>query len=46
MDKPINTSKDPLHIPNGSIVQSKTEAFNVLVLKVSTNSDLKGHLEY
>jgi hypothetical protein len=43
VDKPINTSKDPLHIPNGSMTQSK---MNVLVLKVSTNSDLKGLLEY
>jgi hypothetical protein len=46
VDKPINTSKDPLHVPNGPMTRSKTkalkEAFNALVLNVSTKSELKG----
>ena len=50
VDQPKNTSKDPLHVSNGSITQSKTktlkEALNALVLKVSTKSELKGPLEY
>ena len=50
MDQPKNTSKDPLHVPNGLITRSKTktlkEALNALVLKVSTKSELKGPLEY
>jgi hypothetical protein len=50
MDQPRNTSKDPLHVPNGPMTRSKTkalkEALNALVLKVSTKSDLKHPLEY
>jgi hypothetical protein len=50
MDQLRNTNKDPLHVPNGPITQSKSkalkEALNALVLKVSTKSDLKGPLEY
>jgi len=50
VDQPRNTSKDPLNIPNGSMTRSKIkalkEALNVLVLKVSTKSELKGPLEY
>jgi len=45
-----NTSKDPLHVPNRPMNQSKTkplkEALHALVLKVSTKSDLKGPLEH
>ena len=48
--EPRNTSKDPLHVPNGPMTRSKTktlkEALNALVLNVSTNSELKGPLEY
>jgi hypothetical protein len=50
VDQPINTSKDQLHVPKGSMTRSKTkalkEALNALVLKVSTLSELKGLLEY
>ena len=50
MDQPRNTSKDPLHVPNGPMTRSKIkalkEALNALVLKVSTKSELKGSLEY
>ena len=50
VDQPINTSKDQLHVPKGSMTRSKTkalkEALNALVLKVSTMSELKGLLEY
>jgi hypothetical protein len=50
VNHPTNTGKDPLHVPNGPMTRSKTktlkEALNVLVLKVSTKSDLKGPLEY
>ena len=54
MDQPRNTSKDPLHVPNGPMTRSKTkalkealkEALNALVLNVSTKSELKGPLEY
>ena len=50
MDQPRNTSKDPLHVPNGQMNRSKIqtlkEAFNALVLKVSTKLELKGPLEY
>ena len=49
-DQPRNTSKDPLHVPNGPMTRSKTktlkDALNALVLKVSTKSELKGPLEY
>jgi len=49
-DRPRNTSKDPLHVPNAPMTRSKTkalkEALNALVLKVSTKSELKGPLEY
>jgi hypothetical protein len=45
VNQPTNTSKDPLHVPNGSMTRSKTKALNALVLKV-TKSDLKGPLEY
>ena len=49
-DQPRNTSKDPLHVPNGPMTRSKTkalkEAMNVLVLKVATKSELQGPLEY
>jgi hypothetical protein len=48
--EPRNTSKDPLHVSNGPMTRSKTktlkEALNALVLNVSTNSELKGPLEY
>jgi len=50
VDQPRNTSKDPLHVPNGPMTQSKTktlkETLNALVLNVSTKSELKGLLEY
>jgi hypothetical protein len=50
VDQPRNTSKDPLHVPNGPMTRSKTkalkEALNALVLNVSTKSELKGPLEY
>jgi hypothetical protein len=50
VDQPTNTSKDPLHVPNGLMTRSKTktlkEALNALVLKVSTKLDLKCSLEY
>ena len=50
MDRPRNTRKDPLHVPNGPITRSKIktlkEALNALVLKVSTKVELKGPLEY
>ena len=50
VDQPRNTSKDPLHVPNGPMTRSKTKAFkealNALVLNVSTKSELKGPLEY
>jgi len=40
-----NTSKEPLHVPNGPMTRSKTkalkEALNALVLNVSTKSELK-----
>ena len=47
VDQPKNTSKDPLHVPNGPMTRSNTNAFkealNALVLNVS---ELKGPLEY
>jgi hypothetical protein len=50
VDQPRNTSKDPLHVPNGPMIRSKTKALkkalNALVLNVSTKSELKGPLEY
>ena len=50
VDQPRNTSKDPLHVPNGPMTRSKTkvlkEALNALVLNVSTKSELKGPLQY
>ena len=50
VDQPRNTSKDPLHVPNGPMTRSKTKAFkealNALVLNVWTKSELKGPLEY
>jgi hypothetical protein len=50
VDQPRNTSKDPLHVPNGPMTRSKTkalkEALNALVLNVSTKSELKCPLEY
>jgi hypothetical protein len=50
VDQPRNTSKDPLHVPNGPMTRSKTkalkEAFNALVLNVSTKTELKCPLEY
>jgi len=50
VDQPINTSKGPLHVPNGPMTRSKTKALketlNALVLKVSTKLELKGPLEY
>ena len=46
MDQLKNTSKYPLHVPNGSMTRSKTKALNALVLKVSIKSELKGPLEY
>jgi len=46
VDQPRNTSKDPLHVPNGPMTRSKTKALNALVLNVSTKSELKGPLEY
>jgi len=50
VDQPRNTSKDPLHVPNGPMNRSKIkalkEALNALILNVSTKSELKGPLEY
>jgi len=46
VNQPRNTSKDPLHVPNGPITWSKTKALNALVLNVSTKSELKVPLEY
>jgi hypothetical protein len=46
VDQPRNISEDPLNIPNGPMTRSKIKALNVLVLKVSTKSELKGPLEY
>jgi hypothetical protein len=50
VDQHKNTSKDPLHVPNGPMTRSKTkalkEALNALVLNVSTKSELKNSLEY
>ena len=50
VDQPRNTSKDPLHVPNGPMTQSKTKALKkaltALVLNVSTKSELKGPLQY
>jgi hypothetical protein len=46
VDQPRNTSKDPLHVPNGPMTLSKAKALNALVLKVSTTLYLKGSLEY
>jgi hypothetical protein len=46
VDQPKNTSKDPLHVPNGPMTRSKIKALNALVLNVSTKSELKGPLEY
>jgi hypothetical protein len=50
VDQPRNTSKDPLHVPNGPMTRSKTKALketmNALVLNVSSKSELKGPLEY
>jgi len=42
VDQRRNTSKNPLHVPNGPMTRSKTKAFNALV----TKSELKGPLEY
>jgi hypothetical protein len=48
VDQPRNTSKDPLHVPNGLMTRSKTkalkEALNALVLNVSTKSKLKSFI--
>jgi len=50
VDQLTNTSKDPLHVPNGPLTWSKTKTLkktlNALVLKVSTKSDLKGPVEH
>ena len=50
MNQPRNTSKDPLNVPNGPMTRFKTkalkEALNVLLLNVSSKSELKGPLEY
>jgi hypothetical protein len=46
VDQPRNTSKDPLHVPNGPMTRFKTKALTTLVLNVSTKSELKGPLEY
>jgi len=46
MDQPRNTNKNPLHVPNGPMTRSKRKVLNILVLKVSTKSNLKGALEY
>jgi len=40
-----NTSKDPLHVPNGPMTRSKTKALKE-ALNVSTKLELKGPLEY
>ena len=47
-DQPRNSSKDPLHAPNGPMTRYKTlkETLNALVLKVTTKSELQGPLEY
>jgi hypothetical protein len=50
VDQPRNTSKDPLHVPNGPMTWSMTKALketlNALIFKVSTKSELNGPLEY
>lgn len=50
MEQPTHTSKDPLHVPNGSITRSKTKALketlNWLILQVLTKADLKDPLKY
>ena len=50
IDQPRNTSKNPLHVPNGPMTRSKTkalkEAMDAFVLKVATKSGLQGPLEY
>ena len=46
VDQPINTSKDPLHVPNGPMTRSKAKALNAFILNVSTKLELKGPLEY
>ena len=46
VDQPKNTSKDPLHVPNGLMARSKRKAMNALVFKVLTKSNLKGPLEH
>jgi homoserine trans-succinylase len=50
VDQLTNTSKDPLHVPNGPLTRSKTKALkktlNPLILKVSTKSDLKVLMEH
>ena len=45
VDQPRNTSKDPLHVPNGPMTWSKTKALKE-ALNVSTKSESKGLLEY
>jgi hypothetical protein len=40
VDQPKNTSKDPLHVPNGPMTWSKIKTLNALVLKVSTKLEL------
>ena len=45
-DQPRNTSKDPLHVPNGPMTRSKAKALNAFILNVSTKLELKGPLEY
>jgi hypothetical protein len=50
VDQPTNITKNPLHVPNRPMTQSKTkalkEALNALVLNVLTKLDLKALLEY
>jgi hypothetical protein len=46
VDQPRNTSKNPLHVPNGPMTRSKTKALDALVLNVLTKSELKGPLKY
>ena len=50
VDQPKNTNKDPLHVSNGLMTQSKKKTLkktlNALILKISIKSELQGPLEY
>jgi SOS response regulatory protein OraA/RecX len=49
VDQPTNT-KEPLHVPNGSITRSKTKALkkalNRLVVQVLTKAELRDPLDH